>query len=138
MKKHWITYSPTQQFGPMAFWVHIETDGKSWYGADTFDPPLPAVVPGRGYALYYVEFDSALLWFSSLDEIRVCIETLSQKALPSNTVLSQKRGAGYGPSRHWLNRIPLRSIAWPYRQRVVKYMKTALADFEKQVPMAKS
>lgn len=118
----------------MAFWVHIEADGKPWYKSEAFDPPLPRVIPGKGYALYFVEIDSALLWFSSLAELRVCIETLSQKALPTSTNLSQKRGAGYGPSNHWLNRIPLRSMAWPYRRKVIKYLKTALADFEKQMP----
>jgi hypothetical protein len=133
MKKHWITYSPDRRLGPMAFWVHIEADGNPWYQAQVFDPPFPPSIPGKGYALFYVEFDDALLWFSSLDELRICIETLSQKALPTSTVLSEKRGANYGPSNHWLNRIPLRSMAWPYRQKVLKYLKIALADFENQI-----
>ena len=113
----------------MAYWVHIEADGKPWHQAQVFDPPLPKPVPGRGYALYFVEMDGALLWFSSLDELRVCIATLAQKVLPSNLILSRKRGPNYGPSNHWLNRIPLRAMAWPYRRKVVKYLCAALADF---------
>ncbi len=133
MKKHWITYSPARRMGPMAFWVHIEADDTPWHQATVFDPPFPKAVPGKGYALFFVEIDSALLWFSSLTELRVCIQTLSQKALPTSKVLSEKRGAAYGPSNHWLNRLPLRSMGWPYRQRVIKYLTVALVDFEKQI-----
>lgn len=116
----------------MTYWVHIEADGRPWNQAQTFDPPAPRPVPGRGFALYTVEIDGAVLWFSSLAELRVCIATLSQKALPSNLILSRKRGTGYGPSNHWLNRLPLRSMTWPYRQKAVKYLRVALADFEAQ------
>ena len=118
----------------MAFWVHIEADDKLWHQSEVFDPPFPPSIPGKGYALFFVEIDDALLWFSSLTELRVCIETLSEKALPTSKVLSEKRGAAYGPINHWLNRIPLRSMAWPYRQKVIKYLTAALVDFEKQIP----
>lgn len=132
MKKHWIEYSPAWHRGPMSFWVHVEAEDKPWYQAQVFNPPAPEPVPGRGFATFFVEIDNALLWFSSLAEVQVCIATLSQKVLPSNRILTQKRGARLGPSNHWLNRLPLRSMAWPYRQRVVKYLKTALAEFEAQ------
>jgi len=116
----------------MTFWVHVEADGLPWHLAELFEPPLPRVVAGRGYATFFVEFDDAVLRFASLDELRVCIETLSQKALPTSRVLSEKRGANYGPSNHWLNRFPLR-MAWGYRQRVVKYLRVALAGFEREL-----
>lgn len=133
MKKHWIEYWPSWQRGPMTFWVHVEAEPKPWRDAKLFHPPVPEPVPGKGFAVFWVEFDSALLMFSSLIELRTCIDTLSQKSLPSNLILTQKRGANYGPSNHWLNRIPLRSMAWPYRQKTVKYLKTALAYFEAHV-----
>jgi len=123
----------------MTFWVHIERDGKLWRDASHYDPPAPKPVPGKGFALYFVEFDSALLQFSSLAELQVCIEALSQRALPSNLRLTQKRlGGVYGLSHHWLNRIPLRSMAWSYRQKVVKYLQVSLADFETQVKLPAS
>ena len=118
----------------MTYWVHIETDHKERYKATAFSPPMPSPTPGKGYPMYHIEIDRAELQFASLDELRVCIATLSQKALPSNMILSRKRGTGYGPSHHWLNRIPLRSMTWPYRQRVVKYLKSALEDFESKTP----
>ena len=131
MKKHWIQYTPDRRPGPMTYWVHIATNRQGPDGAREYDPPLPAPVPGRGYATYIVEFDSAELRFASLDELRLCIRTLSEKHLPSNLRLTDKHGTGYGPSNHWLNRIPLRSMAWPYRCKVTRYLKTALGAFER-------
>ena len=132
MKKHWIEYTPSWRRGPMSFWVHIQPEGEPWLQAKAYNPSVPKPVPGKGFAVFIVEFGSATLQFSSLAEIRVCIDTLTMKALPSNLILTQKRGESYGPSNHWLNRIPLRSMAWPYRQKVVKYLKVALKDFEAQ------
>src|SRR6187402_2479219 len=133
MKRHWIEYTKAWQPGPMSFWVHIEAEGHQWYRTDKFEPPKPGPVPGKGYARFVVEIDSATLYFALLEEITVCIETLSQKALPSNMILAAKRGANtgakYGSSSHWLNHIPLRSMTWPYRQKAVKYLKVALSDF---------
>jgi hypothetical protein len=130
MKKHWIEYNTKRADSPMTYWVHIEAAGNQWRTSDEFTPPMPKPTPGAGYPMYRVEIDRADLQFASLDELRVCIATLSQKAMPSNMILSRKRGTGYGPSNHWLNRFPLRSMAWPYRQRVVKYLQVALTDFE--------
>lgn len=117
----------------MAFWVHLPADGKPWRDAQVFDPPAPKPVPGRGFPIFCVEFDRALLRFSSLDELRVCLHTLSRRALPSNLILTRRRGGGYGPSNHWLNRLPLRAMTWPYRQKVVKYLKASLAAFEMEM-----
>lgn len=117
----------------MTYWVHIATDGWPWARAQVFEPPNPKPVPGRGFPVFFVEFDTALLCFSSLDELRVCIHTLSQRVLPSNLILTRKRGGSYGPSNHWLNRLPLRTMTWPCRQKVVKYLKASLADFEAEI-----
>lgn len=117
----------------MTYWVHVAADGKPWHQAQVFDPPAPKPVPGKGFPVFCVEFDSALLYFSSLAELRVCIHTLAQRVLPSNMVLTRKRSGGYGPSNHWLNRFPLRAMTWLYRQRVVKYLEASLAEFEAEV-----
>ena len=114
----------------MTFWVHIAVEDRPWVEATVFDPPAPAPIPGKGFANCTVEIDGATLYFASPEELRVCIATLSQRVLPSNLILTQQRGARYGPSNHWLNRIPLRSMTWPYRQKIVKYLKLALTDFE--------
>ena len=130
MKKRRILYAPAWRHGPMTYWVHLPADGLPWAEARVFDPPAPGPVPGRGFPLFIVEFDGAVLSFASLAELRVCLDTLSRRVLPSNLRLTQKRGGGYGPSNHWLNRLPLRAMTWPYRQRVVKYLKASLAEFE--------
>ncbi len=119
MKKRRIVYYPTRQEGPMTYWVHLPADGLPWREAQVFDPPLPKPVPGRGFPVFLIEYDGAVLWFASLDQLRVCIDTLSQRVLPSNLRLTRRRGSGYGPSNHWLNRLPLRAMTWPYRQKVV-------------------
>ena len=118
------------QAGPMTYWVHLPADGPPWREAKVFDPPAPRPAPGRGFPVFLVEYDGAILRFASLDELQVCIDTLSQRVLPSNLRLTRKRGTGYGPSNHWLNRLPLRAMTWPYRQKVVKCLKASLAEFE--------
>ena len=116
----------------MTYWVHLAVDGQPYHLAQTFDPPAPKPIPGKGFPLCFIEFDRAILIFPSLDELRICIQTLDQRVLPSNRILTQKRGGSYGPSNHWLNRLPLRAMTWPYRQKAVKFLKVCLADFEGQ------
>ncbi len=135
MKKHWIEYSIQRPLSPLTFWVHIESDGQPRHKAQVFAPPLPNAVPGKGFAKFFIEFDSAILYFASLAELRVCIETLSLKNLPTSLILSAKRGT-HLLNQHWLSRFPLRPMTWAYRQKVVKYMKVALADFTKQTKNA--
>ncbi len=132
MKKRRIVYTQAWQEGPMTYWVHVPTDSRPWLDAQVFDPAAPQPIPGKGFPVFIIEYDRAVLQFSSLAELRVCLHTLSQRVLPSNLTLTRKRG-GYGPSNHWLNRLPLRAMTWPYRQKVVKYLKASLADFEKRI-----
>ncbi len=113
MKKRRIVYTPTWRHGPMTHWVHLPTDGLPWTDAQVFDPPVPQPVPSRGFPAFVVEVDGAVLYFSSLAELRVCLETLSRRVLPSNPRLTRLRGSGYGPSNHWLNRLPLRAMTGP-------------------------
>lgn len=130
MKMRRILYTPAWRHGPMTYWVHLPVGGLPWAEARAFDPPAPRPVPGRGFPFFVVEFDGAVLCFASLAELRVCLDTLGRRVLPSNLRLTRARGGGYGPSNHWLNRLPLRAMTWPYRQRVVKYLEACLADFE--------
>src|SRR5260221_7419125 len=117
----------------MTYWVHIEADGKGWYAAQEFNPPKPKPVPAKGYPLYHVEFDGFTFQFSSLDELRVCIDTLAKKVLPTSLRLSAGRGTGYGPSNHWLNRLPKKVKPWRYREKAIVYLRKSLEDFEKEI-----
>lgn len=114
----------------MTFWVHREVDGKRWYEAEKYDPPRQAAVPGQGYPVFKVECDGFIFEFSSLSEIRVCIETLAKKLLPRTIDLSRQRGTGAGPNSHWLSRLPGNVKSWKYREKAVAYLREALKAFQ--------
>jgi hypothetical protein len=132
VKRHWIEYADHWTPQPMSYWVHKEADGKHWYEAEVFDPPLPRPVPGRGFPVYHVELDGFVFRFASLAELDACIRTLSHKVLPTSRRLSEERGTGYGPNNHWLSRLPKGTKSWRYRQRAVKYLQEARAQFGRE------
>jgi len=132
MNRSWIKYTPHQKYSAMSFWVHIPTDGKAYLRAAEFHPPWPKPVPGQGYPFYYVEIDGFTFEFATLDEMRVLIETFSKPLLPSNLQLTLKRGAKYGPSNHWLNRLPKQVTSWRYRKKAIRYLQLVLRNFEKE------
>lgn len=98
MKKHWIEYRESWAREPMTFWVHVESDGRPWYNAGKFDSPAPKPVLGRGWPVYFVEFDGSTSRFASLAELDVCVATLSRKVLPTTRRLAAERGTGAGPN----------------------------------------
>lgn len=131
MKRHWIAFQEERAIGPMTFWVHRPRENVgNWSQAQTFDPPLPPYEPGEGYPLYHVEFDGFTFDFISLDEIRHCIEILSNPLLPRSIDLSNARGSDHGPNSHWLSRLPAKVKPWRYREGAVRYLRQALSDFE--------
>jgi hypothetical protein len=134
MKNFRIEYTEEWQRGPMTFWVHIEADGRPWYEATVFTPAAPSPIPGKGYPRFFVEVDGFTFEFASLDELEVCIDTLSQKLLPSTQCETQIRGTG--PGKHWLNRLPAGTHSWRYRQKAVKVLRKAREDFQAQVHSA--
>jgi hypothetical protein len=117
----------------MTFWVHREVDDKPWYEAEEFDPPRQAAVPGQGYPVFMVECDGFTFEFSSLSEIRVCIEILAQKLLPRTIDLSRERGARLRPNSHWLSRLPGSVKSWRYREKAVAYLRKALKEFQESI-----
>lgn len=130
MKRRWIEYSDKWfRDSPMAFWVHLPADDKSWLDAKEFEPPPPSPVPGRGFPIYFVEFDGFVFVFSSLDEMDVCINVLGQKNLPN--VESEWSGRT-GPSPHWLNRLPGHVLPWKYRGRAIEYLRACREFFDKE------
>ncbi len=129
MKRRWIEFdSEWARDCPMSFWVHRPVDGTSWARSEEFDPTTPSVVPGKGYPVYFVEFDGFVFKFSSLAEINVCIDTLGQKNLPNVHPECEKRGVG--PVSHWLNRLPAHVLPWKYREKAVKYLAECRDHFQ--------
>lgn len=131
MKKHYIVYTEQWRRSPMSFWVHIETDNQPWFRAKTFHPPLPGIVSGRGYPYYFVEYDGFTFEFASLAELEMCISVLGQRLLPSTEKETTRRGTG--PGLHWLNKLPGHVRPWRYREKAVKYLRHAKAEFEQQI-----
>ena len=91
---------------PMAYWVHVETDGQPWYVAAQFAPSAPQVVPGKGFAMLCVEVGDFVFRFTSPEQIAVCIDVLARNPLPNVQRLSAGRSAHAGPNGHWLSRLP--------------------------------
>ena len=127
MKTFRNEYTEHWRRGPMTFWVHVEADGRHWREAKESNPPAPRPVPGKGYPYYFVEVDGFTFEFASLDEMDVCIETLSQKLLPSTQRETNARGTG--PSPHWLNRLPAGTHSWRYRKKAVGVLREARERF---------
>jgi len=123
MKRHWVEYTETWVKGPMTPWVHVASE------AGMLMPPAPSPIAGKGFAIYYVEVDRFTFQFASLDEIQVCLEVLGKRLLPSSIQLA-KRVSG-DPAQHWLRTMPDSTKPWRYRQKAVKYLHRALADFRK-------
>lgn len=102
----------------MAYWIHVQKSGESWYRATEFDPPAPEPEGRLGYRVLCVESCGMTFWFTSKEQLAACIKTLSTKPLPSTWRLARLRG-GAGPNGHWLSRLPASVKSSKGRQRVV-------------------
>ncbi|RYG65085.1 hypothetical protein EON80_18025 [bacterium] len=133
MKRHWIEYRQRYTSQPMSGWVHRPVLGLSRQAPTVFHPPLPKPVPGEGFAVFFVEIDGFTFRFASLDEISEFIAIMSQKLFPSSLRTSGLPNNLHIANNHWLNRLPKKTKTWRYRQKAVKTMIKALADFEKEL-----
>lgn len=97
-----FTFEPHWWHAPLAFWVHVPVDA----AAGQFEPPAPAAVAHKGYAVLHVSFDRHELVFSSPEQLDHFIEVLAKKPLPTSRQLSARRGTAMGPNGHWLSRLP--------------------------------
>ena len=122
MKKATVVYRETYRSTPVSFWAHRHLDGESWSAATRFDPPLPAPVPGKGWAQLLVQFDGVELAFSSPAELDQVIDVLSRNPLPTTRRLSELRGTTRGPNAHWLSRLPSSAKPQGFRRRLVTYL----------------
>lgn len=134
MKRYWIKYGVrTHPLNTtMGNWVHRQVRVKDGSKEARIEPPLPGENVGKGYPIFMVEIDGFTFRFVSLDEIRVCIDTLEQKHLPRYRGLSRVITRKPRPNRHWLNILPGKVMKWRYREEAVKYLRKALKDFRKQ------
>jgi len=131
MKRSWIEYHAKFIQSPMTYWVHIGRVHGRRIKTIEYEPPHPKPVAGEGYPLFFVELDGMTFQFSSLIEIRTCIETLSKKDLPTARQLFADEDFIY--STHWLSRLPMKVKTWRYREKAVKYLTNALAKFEDEI-----
>jgi hypothetical protein len=133
MKRHWIEYiNHSRTFYPMTRYVHRRVRVKPGSKEVEIIPPFPAEVFGKGYPIFKVEIDGFIFEFASLDELRVCIDTLEQKQLPRFGGRSRAITRTPRPHRHWLNQLPAKVLKWKYREQAVKYLQKALKEFRKQ------
>jgi len=134
MKRHWIEFHPRWLHSPMTYWVYRCADESRWSDAKVYQPPAPPPLAGRGFPLFHVELGGVVFRFASLRELRVCIEVLSRKVLPTTAQLIRECGLTEFSNHVWLARLPAGTHSLRYRQKAVPFLKRALAAFEKEVP----
>ena len=134
MKRHWIEFHPQWKHSPMTYWVYRCEDELRWHEAKVFRPPAPPPVAGKGFAMFHVELDGVPFQFASLRELRVCIEVLSRKVLPTAAQLIREGGLKGFSSHVWLARLPAGTHGLRYREKAVPYLKKAFAAFEREAP----
>jgi hypothetical protein len=116
-----IFFTDSFRSSPMTFWVH-----ETWLEhAVTY--PAPSPLGGKGFANYLVRTGGFPFRFSSLEELRVCIDTLSRKHL-DNPI---QKGA-MDSTDHWLNKLPPRLKRWERRARIVEDLRRAMAQFQRE------
>lgn len=122
MKKYWITYSKTWKGSPLAFWVHIPITGE-FYDPETKFKPKEPKKEIDGYPIYHFELDGISFEFSSKSQIEHFINMLSKKVMLTSRQLSEKRGTRLGPNKHWLSRLPSKTMSFKYRDKLINYIK---------------
>lgn len=127
--KHWVEFVNDWKSEPMAYWVHVEQDGKPWRESERYAPSAPSIVPRKGYPVICIAFDEVELRFSSIEQLKECIHVLSQKPLPPTRRLSALRSTEVGPNTHWLSRLPGKLKSPKTREKLVK----ALDEVMRQV-----
>lgn len=129
MKRATISYTPRFRPSPVSSWVHVPASGTIWHEPTDCDPPLPRPVAGKGWPMLEVEVNGVALTFSSMAEVAHVVDVLSRNPLPTTRRLSADRGAGSGPNRHWLSRLPARAKSAKFRRDLVAYLRRASRDY---------
>lgn len=116
-----LEYRPTRGLSPLTPWVHKGV-GAPYYKATVFDPPLPALVHGKGYPAWYIDHRGRTLVFVSPEEIAHAIDILGRKILPVTRDLGMPHRA---VNSHWLSRLHKSFKPWKVRQEMVKRLRQA-------------
>ena len=130
-----LEYTADWRDAPMAYWVHVEQDGKAWRASGRFEPPAPLPHGRLGYALLCVELGAHELRFSSPAQLDEMIRVLALSPLPTTRRLAHDRAArGNVPAppapplnSHWLSRLPVALKSAKARPRVVQARRDARA-----------
>ena len=118
----------------MTYWVYRCASEECWHEAKTYEPPAPPPFRAEGYPMFHVDLNGVSFQFASLHELRVCIEVLSRRVLPTTAQLIRESGLTGFSNYAWLGRLPKGTHSLRYRQKAVPYLTKALEDFEKEVP----
>lgn len=77
--------------------------------------------------VYFVSVCSFTFTFRSLDQIRACLEFYNRKVLDGSRI--DKGAADHWEVQTWYQRLPLYLREEPKRQKVIKALSRALAEF---------
>ncbi|MGY3265523.1 hypothetical protein [Lysobacter sp. HA35] len=120
LPRHWIEYTADWRDAPMAYWVHIETEGEDWRSASEYLPAAPEPDGAKGFPLLCIETQRFVFVFSSAAQLAEAIRVLALVPLPTTRRLSAARPGGHGPNSHWLSRLPGSVKSPKTRLRVVE------------------
>lgn len=113
------------------WWREQYTEAKA-LSAGIHDHEWHQVVgPPNAPWIYYVEVCQFRFAFFSVDMIRQYLAFYQQKVLPSSR-LSGPLWHQRGDNQRWFERLPLRPRKEPKRERVVKALENAIAEFDTQ------
>jgi hypothetical protein len=116
-----LSFRPQRTLTPLTLWTHRGVDGSVWR-ATRFDPPMPAMLPGKGYPLWILSHRGRELYFASPEEIAHAIEVLGQRVLPRPRELGK---AYLAVNSHWLSRLHASWKPWKVRQEMVRRLRAA-------------
>ncbi len=108
---------------PLTRWVHTPVDGKPYWSALQFDPPMPRKILGKGWPVWILHHRGREMIFASPEEIQHAISILSQKILPRARDLGRLHGA---VNAHWLSRLHRSWMPWRVREQLVVKLSAAL------------
>ncbi len=123
MPKVNIRYCQDRVKSPLSFWVHKPLDADVWENAILHEPAMPAAIIGKGFPLYEIVYRRHTLIFASIDEIKHCIEILSNKILPTTYSLASQAGYPAYQHLHWLSQWPGEIKSWKDRQAIIKLLE---------------
>ena len=119
-----LEHRPIRTLSPLTRWVHRGFDGPD-YAATVFNPPLPNLVDGKGYPVWFVEHRGRMIYLVSPEEIAHAIDILGRKILPRARDLGR---AYLAVNSHWLSRLHSTWKPWKARQELVRLLKLAAAS----------